>query len=84
MTLESATNADVRGQDTHTYTITNDDAAPTIDFNAATASGNEAATSFNVTVDLSAASGVAATMDYALTGTATGGGTDYTLSLIHI
>ena len=39
LTLASATNADVRGQDTHTYTITNDDAAPTIDFNAASASG---------------------------------------------
>ena len=52
-------------------------------FNTATATGLESATSFNIQLDLSAASGLVSTVDYALSGSspaATGSGTDYTIA----
>ena len=64
----------------HTYTITDDDNEPTIDFNATSSTGAEDISSVAITVDLSAASSNDITVNYALTGTATGSGTDYTLA----
>ena len=54
--------------------------APSVDFNATSSSGAESASSKALTVDLSAASGRDVTVDYAITGTATGSGTDFTLA----
>ncbi|MCZ7645375.1 MAG: PQQ-dependent sugar dehydrogenase [Planctomycetota bacterium] len=80
VTLSSPSNATLGAQPSHTYTIQDDDSAPSIAFQAAASSGNEAAGAANLAVVLSAASGRTVTVDYAVTGgTATGGGADYTL-----
>ena len=50
-----------------------------VDFNATSSNGAESTSSKALTVDLSAASSQNVTVDYAVTGTATGSGTDYTL-----
>ena len=80
LTLSSPNNATLGSDSVHTYTITDNDSAPEIDFNAASSSGAESASSASLTVDLSAASSQNVTVDYAVTGTATGSGTDYTLA----
>ena len=64
----------------HTYTITDNDNAPVVDFNSTSSSGAESTSSKAITVDLSASSAQNVTVDYAVTGTATGSGTDYTLA----
>ena len=64
----------------HTYTITDDDGPPTIDFNTTSSTGAEDISSVAITIDLSAASSNNITVNYAVTGTATGSGTDYTLA----
>ena len=64
----------------HTYTINDNDNAPVVDFNATSSNGAESTSSKALTVDLSAASSQNVTVDYAVTGTATGSGTDYTLA----
>ena len=51
-----------------------------VDFNSTSSNGAESTSSKALTVDLSAASGQDVTIDYAVTGTATGSGTDYTLA----
>jgi len=63
-----------------TATITDDDAAPTVAFASTTSSGLESVNSKNLTVNLSAASAQTITVAYAVSGTATGSGTDYTLA----
>ena len=55
-------------------------ANPTVDFNTTSSSGAESVSSKAITVDLSSSSTQNVTVDYAVTGTATGSGTDYTLS----
>ena len=51
-----------------------------VDFNSTSSNGAESTSSKALTVDLSAASSNNVTVDYAVTGTATGSGTDYTLA----
>ena len=51
-----------------------------VEFNTTSSSGAESVSSKALTVDLSAASSKTVTVDYAVTGTATGSGTDYTLA----
>ncbi|MCB1177750.1 MAG: Ig-like domain-containing protein [Leptospiraceae bacterium] len=81
VTLASPSNATLGTNTTYTYTITDDDNPPSVSFGAATSNGLESATTVNVSVNLSAPSGKAISVDYAVTGgTATGGGVDYTLS----
>ena len=79
VTLSNPSNATL-GDDAHTYTITDNDDAPIVDFNATSSSDAESVSSAGLTVDLSAVSGQNVTVDYAVTGTATGSGTDYTLA----
>ena len=55
-------------------------ANPTVDFNTTISSGAESVSSKAITVDLSSTSTQNVTVDYAVTGTATGSGTDYTLA----
>ncbi|MCB1178108.1 MAG: hypothetical protein KDK36_11055, partial [Leptospiraceae bacterium] len=82
ITLSNGGNATVAGTATHTYTITNNDATPSISFSSASSSGSESITSVTIPVTLSAPAGKTLTVDYSVLGssTATGGGTDYTLS----
>ena len=80
ITLSNANNATLGSDNVHTYTITDNDSAPVIDFNITSSSGVESVSSAGLTVNLSAASGLNITVDYVVTGTATGSGTDYTLT----
>ena len=80
ITLSSPTNATLGSDDAHTYTITDDDNPPVVDFNETSSNGAESVSSKALTVDLSAASSQTVTVNYAVTGTATGSGTDYTLA----
>ena len=80
VTLSSPNNATLGSDSVHTYTIIDNDNPPMVDFNATSSSGAESVSSASLTVDLSAASSQNVTVDYAVTGTATGSGTDYTLA----
>ncbi|MCB9195414.1 MAG: T9SS type A sorting domain-containing protein [Flavobacteriales bacterium] len=64
----------------HTYTINDNDTPPTVQFNSTSANGIENVTPAVFQVDLSVIAGTDVTVDYAITGTATGAGSDYTLS----
>ena len=79
LTLSSPSNASLGTDSTHTYTITDNENTPTIDFNTTSSSGAESVSSKAITVDLSGPSGETVTVNYAITGTATGSGTDYSL-----
>ena len=79
LTLSSPSNATLGSDSIHTYTITDNDDTPTIDFNTTSSSGAESISSKAITVDLSGSSGEIVTVDFAVTGTATGLGEDYTL-----
>ncbi len=82
ITLSNLVNGAEGSKLIHTYTILDNDTPPTLTLTAgATSSGSEATTPALIAVSLSAASDRTITVDYAATGgTATGGGTDYTLS----
>ncbi|MHA7108989.1 Calx-beta domain-containing protein [Sunxiuqinia elliptica] len=80
VTLSNPVNATLGTNTVHTYTILDDDVAPTIEFIATSSSGAESVSSKDLQVDLSAVSGLNVSVDYAVTGTATGDGTDYTLA----
>ena len=80
ITLSNPTNAVLGTENVHTYIINDNDSAPVIDFNAISSSRTESVSSTDLTVDLSAVSGQDITVDYVVTGTATGSGTDYTLA----
>ena len=68
------------GFTTYTYTINDDDANPEIEFTTTSSTGLESVTPVNFEVSLSEVSGIDASASYTVTGTATGGGTDYTLA----
>jgi len=75
----------ISGTDSGNYTITQptlsaDITLPLASFTSASSSGLESVSSANLSVDLSTAYGSIITVDYTVTGTATGGGTDYTLA----
>jgi gliding motility-associated-like protein len=77
--ITGVTNGTENGTQQQTITIIDDD-TPSIQFNATASNGAESVASANLQVDLSIASGLTVTVDYAVTGTATGSGTDYTLA----
>ncbi len=81
VSLSNPVNATL-GRSSHTYTIVdNDTTTPTVQFAAASSRGLESSTTVNLNVTLSSASTQTVTVQYAATGgTATGGGTDYTLT----
>ena len=80
LTLSSPSNASLGSDSVHTYTINDNASAPVVDFNTTSSTDAESVSSAALTVDLSAASSQNVTVDYAVTGTATGSGTDYTLA----
>lgn len=79
ITLVSATEVTLGTQKIHTYTIKDDDQSG-VGFEVATSSGAESATSVNFRIILSASSTQAVSVNYTVSGTATGGGVDYTLA----
>jgi hypothetical protein len=80
VTLSNPVNAVLGTNTVHTYTITDNDETPSIAFNTTSSNGLESVNSANLQLDLSNVSGLDVTVDYTVTGTATGGGTDYTLA----
>ena len=79
VTLSNPSNATLGSDNVHTYTINDNDNSPTIDFNIISSKSDEPSPSINITVDVSQTSGREISVDYELTGTATGSGTDYNL-----
>lgn len=69
--ISSVTNGTENGTQKDTVTITDNDAMPTVTLSAAAASVTEAAGSTNVTATLSAASGLATTVNLAYSGSST-------------
>ncbi|MGE0079141.1 MAG: Calx-beta domain-containing protein [Bacteroidales bacterium] len=82
VTLSNPTNATLGTNTVYTYTITDNDepSAPTVSFSSTSSSGAESVSSAVLQVNLSASSASNVTVDYTVSGTATGGGTDYTLA----
>ncbi len=78
ITLTNPTNANLTANKTYTYTILDNDATPTVSFASSTSSGDEAVSTVNLAVNLSAVSGLNVTVNYSLSGTATYGN-DYTV-----
>ena len=79
VTLSNPINAILDSNNSHTYTINDNDNIPAIDFNITSSKGDEPSPSIIITVDVSEISGKKISVDYQLTGTATGSGIDYTL-----
>jgi hypothetical protein len=79
--LSNASNANLSTTNPieHTYTINDDDAAPTIYFTSTSSSGAEATTPVNIEVKLSAASSKDISVSFSTSGTATSG-SDYSIS----
>ncbi|KKL26877.1 hypothetical protein LCGC14_2390850, partial [marine sediment metagenome] len=81
VTISNPTNATLGTNTVHTYTISDNDASPTIQFTSASSSGDEGTTPVNLELTLSVVSAQDVSVDYAVTGgAATGSGTDYTLT----
>ena len=80
LTLSNPGNAILGSDSVHTYTIFDNDDAPMVDFNVTSSNGDESVSSKTITVDLSAVSAKNISVNYAVSGTATGSGIDYTLS----
>lgn len=80
VTLSAPSNAILGTKLTHTYTINNDDTAPTVSFSSATSNGDESVNSANIDVKLSTVSSFTTTVDYTISGTASGNGVDYNLN----
>ncbi|RUA30284.1 MAG: hypothetical protein DSY76_02585 [Bacteroidetes bacterium] len=72
----------IGSQNSHTYTIIDNDNSRKVNFDNASANGSESTTSVSVGLNINTSdAGSATTVDYSVTGgTATGGGVDYTLA----
>jgi len=80
VTVANPTNATLGSNTIFTYTITDNDDPPTIQFTSASSSGAESSTSVNLELSLSGISSKEITVGYSVTGgTASGSGVDYTL-----
>ena len=79
VTLSNPENATLGDTKVYTYTIKDND-QPSVSFNVATGSSLENVATVTIPVTLSKASTHEVKVKYALTGTATGGGVDYTLA----
>ena len=77
--ITGVTNGTENGTQEVASSITDDDAAPSVTFGIATSAQAESEPSQDLPIGLSAQSGKTITVDYALSGTATGGGVDYTM-----
>jgi len=81
ITLINPVNCNLSGTNpiTHTFTINDDDPEPEIQFSYASSNGDESTLLPDITVELSGTSAQDVSVDYTVGGTASGGGTDYTL-----
>jgi hypothetical protein len=80
-TLASPTNATLGTPASHTYTISDNDPLPTLQFQVASSSSGEASGQINLLATLSPQSGQTVSVTYEVTGgTAAGGGGDYTFT----
>ncbi|MCP5502692.1 MAG: hypothetical protein H7A25_22530, partial [Leptospiraceae bacterium] len=80
ITLSNPNNASLGANTAFTYTI-NDNDIPQLAFDSTSASGSEANTSVNIPVSLTGPQSASVTVNYSVTaGSASGSGTDYTLS----
>ena len=77
--LSNPVNCNLGSTTTHTYTINDDDATPTIQFHSTSSSGVESVATKNLQIDLSAASSKDVSVSVSTSGTATEN-TDYTKS----
>ncbi len=80
LTMGAPTNAAQGATTVHTATITDDDATPTVSFTTASQSSANESGTMTIAVQLSAASGQTVTVPFTVTGSATGSGTDYTIT----
>ena len=80
MTTGSLVDATDGAITTHTLTVIDDDATPTVTFDAGSATVDESAGTVTIGVTLSAASGRDVTVPYTVSGTATASGTDHGLA----
>ncbi|NVJ46646.1 MAG: hypothetical protein HWE07_05950, partial [Cytophagia bacterium] len=80
ITLSNPSNAQLGTNNIHTYTILDNDPFPSISFASSISSGEESVASAAIQVVISPESSKVISIDYAVTGTATGNGTDYTLA----
>jgi hypothetical protein len=80
MTLGTPTNATLGAISVHTLTITDNDPPPTVTLGTSTTVLAETGGAATITATLSTASGFDVTVNLGLGGTATGAGTDFTLS----
>jgi small neutral amino acid transporter SnatA (MarC family) len=80
--MGTPTNAAQGAITTHTVTITDDDASPTVTFTSASQSTAGESGTATITAQLSAVSGLDVTVPFTINGssTATGGGTDYSIT----
>ena len=78
LSLGTVTNGTAVGQTTHTYTINNDDTAPSISVNSPSVTeGDSGTTTLTFTISLSAVSGVNAVGNYATANVSATAGADY-------
>ena len=80
VTMGPPVNATQGAKTVHTLTITDNDVAPTVSFTAASQSKAEGGGTATVTAQLTAVSGKAVNVPFTVSGSATGGGTDYTIT----
>ncbi len=81
VSLSSPNNASLGANQSHTYTINDDDTPPSVQFFSQSSENDEAITPANLQVVLSDTSGLNVTVNYSVTGgTANGSGEDYTLT----
>ncbi len=82
ISLSSPINANLGTNSVYTYSITDNDASVSVEFQDATTTIDEGGSVAQIVVELSSPSGQDVTIDYAVNGssTATGGGTDYALA----
>jgi hypothetical protein len=79
LTLSGPSNAVLGNDSVHTYTISDNDGTPTIGFSSTTSSDLESASSISIEIEVPFASETDIVVDFIVTGTATGSGTDFSL-----
>ena len=80
ISLSSPTNSNLGINYQYTYTINDNETPPVLGFTASSASGLESISSVNFPISMNIASYTSASVSYTVTGTALGGGVDYTLA----
>ncbi|MCH7573931.1 MAG: T9SS type A sorting domain-containing protein [Candidatus Marinimicrobia bacterium] len=79
ITLSNPVNANLGVVTVHTFTINDNNPTPTIQFSSSGSSGAESSSPINPVITLSDASGLNVSVDYTVSGTASGGGIDYSV-----